>query len=72
MNFAGVNSAAHAVKAWLAVAGAHAMSEAVPALNLYQLAAVFGLSFIIGVFNYLDANPLALSLSNPNPKIIAN
>ena len=58
MNATAVQSAAHAGKAWLAIAGAHAMSDTVPALTVQQFAAVLLLAFGSSLLDWLDKNPL--------------
>lgn len=61
MNASAVQSAAHAGKAWLAVAGAHAIAETIPALDLNQFCAVLGVAFLQEIMNWLDKNPLPVT-----------
>ena len=63
MNASAFAAAAHACAAFLGVAGAHAASEAIPALNLRQLAAVFAITFGRALLAYLDAHPVEGLLS---------
>ena len=58
MNAAGIKAAAHAGKTFFAVAGVHAVQDAVPALNLQQFGGVLLFAFGAEILNYLDANPL--------------
>lgn len=58
MNASALQAAAHSGKAFFGVAGAHAAIDAIPALNLQQLAAVFLLGFGMEILNYLDSHPL--------------
>jgi len=64
MNASAAQSAVHSTKAFLAVASAHAVQDSIPALNWQQLCAVFGLAFVIEIFNWLDAHPLTELLAN--------
>jgi len=63
MNASAFDAAAHAGAAFLGVAGAHAASEAIPALDLRQLAAVFAVAFGRALLAYLDAHPVEGLLS---------
>lgn len=65
MNASAIDGAVHSAKAFFGVAGAHAVSESIPALNLQQFAAVFLIAFGTGILKYLDANPLAALLPLP-------
>ena len=58
MNASAIQSAAHAGRAWLATAAAHAITGSVPALNLKQFLAVLALAFGMGILDWLDRNPL--------------
>lgn len=58
MNASAVQSAAHAGRAWLAVAGAHAASDSIPALNLQQFGSVLLLTFGMAILDWLDKNPI--------------
>lgn len=59
MNASAFDAGAHACAAFFGVAGVHEAVNSIPALNLQQLAAVFGISFVRGALKYLDAHPLA-------------
>ena len=59
MNASAVQSAAHTTKTFVAAATAHALQNNIPALNLPQTAAVFGLAFGLEIFNWLDTHPLS-------------
>jgi len=63
MNACAFDAAAHACAAFLGVAGAHAASETIPALDLRQLAAVFAITFGRALLAYLDAHPVQGLLS---------
>lgn len=59
MNASAIQSAAHAGKAWLAVAATHtATGDAVPALNANQFLSVLGFAFILEIMNWISAHPL--------------
>lgn len=58
MNASAVQSAAHTTKTFVATATAHALENQIPALNLWQAAAVFGLAFVLGIMDWLDSHPL--------------
>ena len=58
MNASAVQSATHTTKTFIATATAHALQNNIPALNLPQAAAVFGLAFALEIFNWLDTHPL--------------
>ena len=62
MNASAVQSAAHAAKAFFGIAGGHAVSDSIPALNLQQFAAAFLLFFGAGILDYLDKHPLTEAL----------
>jgi len=73
MNATAIDSAVQASVAYLGVAGAHAALASIPALNLTQLAAVFGITFLRALLAYLAAHPLASLLgssssSTPKPQ----
>ena len=73
MNGSAVQAAAHSVKAFMAVAGAHAAVDSVPALNLHQTLAVFLFSFGLAALDFLDKNPLpALPSLAPDPRLVAS
>ena len=57
MNASALQAGAHAAKAFFGVAGAHALNDAIPALNLQQVASVFLLAYGIQILNYLDEHP---------------
>ena len=59
MNASAFDAAVHACAVFFGVAGVHEAVNAVPALNLKQLGAVFGIGFIRGGLKYLDEHPLA-------------
>jgi hypothetical protein len=65
MNASAFDSAVHSSVAFFGVAGVHAISDTVPALNLQQFGAVFLIFFGRALLAYLDANPLA-KLLPPN------
>lgn len=65
MNASALQSAAHSGKAYIAVAIAHASVGSIPALSWVQLCAVFGLAFLIGLFDWLDEHPLTDLLPPP-------
>ncbi len=65
MNAGALQAGAHSARAFLAIAGAHAAVDSIPALNLKQLIAVFLLAFGNEVLKCLDAHPLPISLSAP-------
>jgi hypothetical protein len=58
MNASALQAGTHSVRAFLGVAGVHAVSATVAALTLEQTAAVFLLAFGSGLLNYLDTHPL--------------
>ena len=62
MNASAFNSAVHALAAFFGVAGAHAVMDAIPALSIQQVAAVFLIAFGRAILAYLDANPLYVPL----------
>ena len=76
MSASALQSAAHAGKAWLATAAAHAAAESIPALNLRQFLAVLGFAFAMELLNWLGKNPLPLAqgavLETENPDEAAN
>lgn len=59
MNASALDAAIHSLVAFFGVAGISQVVPEVTALNLKQLAAVFGVSFIRALVNYLAAHPLA-------------
>ena len=59
MNASAFDSAVHAAVAFFGVAGAHAAMDAIPALSIQQVAAVFLIAFGRAILNYLDQHPLA-------------
>jgi hypothetical protein len=61
MNASALQAAAHAGKAFFALAGAHAIANEVPPINWQQFAAVFLLAFAMEILNYLDTHPVPLS-----------
>jgi hypothetical protein len=65
MNASALQGAAHAGKAWLATAAAHAATDSVPALNFRQFLAVLGFAFAMEGLSWLDKNPLP---TPPEPK----
>jgi len=67
MNASAVQAAAHSGKAWLATAGVHALNESVPALNLQQFTGVLIFAFGAEILNWLDKNPLPISVNQPPP-----
>ena len=58
MNASAFDSAVHALAAFFGVAGAHAVMDAIPALSIQQVAAVFLIAFGRAILAYLDAHPL--------------
>ena len=68
MNASATQSAVHATKAFLAVSAAHAVQDSIPALNWQQLCAVFGMAFVIEIFNWLDLHPLTSLLPDEPDK----
>lgn len=62
MNVSAGQGAVHSVKAYVAVATAHAAVDSIPVLGLHQAAAVFLLSFGQGILNYLDTHPVTIPL----------
>jgi hypothetical protein len=62
MNASAVQSAAHSTKAFVATASAHVLQDSIPVLNLPQIGAVFAFAFVLEIFNWLDAHPLAALL----------
>lgn len=58
MNASAVQSTAHSVKAWLAVAAAHAANDSIPALGWKQFIAVVGFFWLLAIVDWLDKNPL--------------
>jgi hypothetical protein len=61
MNASAVQAAAHSSKAFFGVAGAHAVNDAIPALNLQQFAGAFLFFFGAAILDYLDRHPLPQS-----------
>ena len=59
MNASALQAAAHAGRAFFALAGAHALANEIPPINWQQFAAVFLLAFGMEILNYLDTHPLA-------------
>ena len=59
MNASALDAAVHSSVAFFGVAGAHAVSDSIPALNLQQFAAVFLIAFGRAILSYLDAHPLS-------------
>jgi hypothetical protein len=66
MNAGALQAGAHSARAFLAIAGAHAAVDSIPALGVKQLAAVFLLAFGNEALKYLDTHALPISLSVPN------
>jgi hypothetical protein len=58
-NASALDAAIHSLVAFFGVAGISQVVPEVAALNLKQLAAVFGVSFIRALVNYLAAHPLS-------------
>ena len=58
-NASAFDAGIHALVAFFGVAGVSQLVPSVTALDLKQLAAVFGVSFIRALINYLAAHPLA-------------
>lgn len=58
-NASALDAAIHSLVAFFGVAGISQVVPEVTALNLKQLAAVFGVSFIRALVNYLATHPLA-------------
>jgi hypothetical protein len=59
MNASAFDAAVHSCVAFFGVAGAHAVMDSIPALNLQQFAAVFLVAFGRTILAYLDAHPLS-------------
>jgi len=58
MNAVAFDSAMHSTAAFFGVAGAHAVSNAVPSLNGQQFAAIFLIAFGRGILKYVDEHPI--------------
>ena len=66
MNASAFQAAAHAAKAYVALALASAAGAGVPALNWKQLAAVFLFAFGQAILNWLAEHPLNVPLAREN------
>jgi len=64
MNASAFDAAVHSCLGFFGVAGAHAVSESIPALTPSQVAAVFLIAFGRAVLSYLDAHPVAAALAD--------
>ena len=62
MNASALDASVHSSVAFFGIAGAHAVSESIPALNAKQFAAVFLIAFGRAILSYLDTHPLSLLL----------
>ena len=58
MNASALKSGVHSARAFFGVAGAHALTDAVPALTLQQGCSVFLVAFGCELLNYLDTHPV--------------
>lgn len=67
MNASAADAAIHSTVAFLGVAGAHAVSDAIPALDARQAAAVFLLAFGRGLLSYLDSHPVGELANDVKP-----
>ena len=71
MNYSGLQAGAHSVRAFLGVAGAHAVVPHISALTLQQLGGVFAVAFLAEIFNYLGAHPVSFLQLAPEPSVVA-
>jgi len=69
MNASALKSGVHAARAFFGVAGAHALTDTVPALTLQQGGSVALLAFGAELLNYLDTHPFILPAVQPQPTI---
>jgi len=65
MNATALDAAVHSVVVFFGVAGAHAAMDAIPALTIHQLAAVFFITFGRAILQYVAAHPLTELLPPP-------
>ena len=66
MSAAAFDSAIHSCAAFFGVAGAHAISESIPALRLQQCAAIFAVAFGRATWKYLDEHPIGKLIAEYN------
>ena len=64
MNASAFDAAVHSCLGFFGVAGAHAVSESIPALTPPQVAAVFAIAFGRAILSYLDAHPVSAALAD--------
>ena len=65
-NATAIDAAVHALVLFCGAAGAHQMVEAVPALNLPQLASLFAVAFLKAIAEFVAEHPLAELISIHN------
>jgi len=71
MNASAFDSAVHALAAFCGVAGVSMLTDAVPAMNWRQLAALFLITFARAVLKYLDTHPLEDMAGRVTPSVAA-
>ena len=67
MNASALDATITSASAFLGPAGAHALVDSIPALNLKQTGAIFALMMLRGIVAFVKANPVEKLFPSPIP-----